>query len=194
MSKRKAASFTNVELSSAHAVKVLLCYLLDRLNRAVTEKQLLEIALDSEVVNYFFYAEALDDLLKTGAVSRKNVDGEDVLILEEKGKMGSDYFNLYIPHYFRKRLLTAALEYFAKLKRESEVKCDITETDNGYEISCVIKDASYDLLRISLYAPDIDQAEIIKNKIMLNPARLYEKIVGYTLANEEEAIDADSKM
>lgn len=194
MSKRNIINLTDVELSSAHSVKVLLCFILDRLNREITEAQLLEIALDSEVVNYFFYAEALSDLLKTGAVSRKNVNGEDVLVLEEKGRMGSDYFKQYIPHYFRKRLLTAALSYFAKIKRESEVESEIKETENGFEVTCAIRDASYDLMRITLYAPDRDQAELIKNKIVLNPAEFYKNVVGFTINNEEETIDAESKM
>ena len=44
---------TAPEFNSVHGVKVLLCFLLNRLNRDITEEQLYEIVLDSEVINYF---------------------------------------------------------------------------------------------------------------------------------------------
>jgi hypothetical protein len=194
MPKRNPTNIPDVELNSVHYVKILLCYLLDRLNRPVTENQLCEIAIESETINYFYYAEALSELISTGAVSKKYIDDKEQLVLEPKGRMSSDYFNQYIPIYFRKRLLTSALWYFAELRRESEAVSEISETKNGYEVSCTIKDASYDLMRITLYAPDIDQAKIIKDKIMLNPAEFYKNVIEYAVSNQEEAIDADGKL
>ncbi|MBQ7783705.1 MAG: DUF4364 family protein, partial [Oscillospiraceae bacterium] len=49
---------TNPELNSVHSVKILLCYILDKLNRPVTENQLRMIAEDSGIINYFFLADA----------------------------------------------------------------------------------------------------------------------------------------
>lgn len=193
MSKRTPTNISDIELDSVHYIKILLCFLLDRLNRPVTENQLCEIAIESEIVNYFYYSEALAELINTGAVSRKTIDGEEQLILEPNGRMSSEQFNQYIPVYFRKRLLTSALWYFAELRRESNFSSKIYETENGYEVSCTIKDTSYDLMRITFYAPDADQADIIKNKIMNNPAEFYKNVLEYAISNEEEKINADSK-
>ncbi|MGN0674472.1 MAG: DUF4364 family protein [Oscillospiraceae bacterium] len=180
--------FNNVELNSVHDVKVLICYLLDKLNRPVTEEQLYEIALNSEVINYFYYTEAMGDLLKNQSVIKVQRGGETYIEPTEKGRFGADYFNESIPYYFRKQLLKAAMYYFARLKRESEADIEITETPNGCEVNCKIKDTRFDLMRISLYAPDYDQAKLIKDKILLNPADFYSKVVGFVLENEEESI------
>ena len=65
----------NFELNDLHLVKVLLCNLLSNLNKEVTPDELYEIAVGSEIVNYFYYNEAIDDLLKTGAIEKKRKNG-----------------------------------------------------------------------------------------------------------------------
>lgn len=180
-----------VELNSVHDVKVLICYLLDKLNRPVTEEQLYEIALDSEVINYFYYTEAMGELLKNKSVIRVVRGSETYIEPTEKGRFSADYFNESIPYYFRKQLLKTAMYYFSRLERESEADIEIAETPNGCEVNCKIRDTSFDLMRISLYAPDFDQAKLIKEKILLNPADFYSKVIGFALENEEEQIKID---
>ena len=53
---------TSPELNSVHSVKILLCYILEKLNRPVTEEQLRLISEDSGVINYFYYSDALTEL------------------------------------------------------------------------------------------------------------------------------------
>ena len=84
--------------------------------------------------------------------------------------------------------MTCALQFFARLKRENEVKCEIMEAKNGYYVSCRILDVSDDLLDMKLYAPDMEQAKLIRNKIMLNPSDFYGKIMSFALFNVEEEI------
>lgn len=184
--------YNSAELNSAHRVRVLICYLLGRLKQPVTEEQLYEIAEESGVINYFYYSEALEGLLKNGSLTRTERDGKVYIEPTEKGRFGADYFNDTVPLYFRKEILKAALSYFARLERESSADTDIAETDNGCEVRCRIGDTDYDLMRISLYAPDREQAELIREKIMLDPAEFYRRVLGYALENKEERIEVDT--
>ncbi len=181
------------ELNSVHDAKVLLCWLLDRLGKPVTEKQLYEIVLDSGVVNYFYYTEAAAELVKSGSAERFEENGESFIRVTDKGRGGAAYFNEHIPLYFRKQALKAALYYFARLKRENDADIEITDTEKGCEVRCVIKDTDYDLMRMALYAPDREQAELIKEKIMLDPAEFYRAVLGFALENEEEKIDVNAE-
>ena len=178
--------FFITETDSAHAAKVLLCFLLDKLNRPIEENQLYEISMESGVVNYFYYKEAMEDLLKNGSVTRQEKDGASYIILEEKGRLGADYFNDTVPYYFRKQLLTEALRYFARLRRENEADIEVIPKDNGYEVRCMIKDGKLDLMKLDLYAPDIEQAQLLKDKIMLDPLGFYKKVIGFALGLEEQ--------
>lgn len=179
------------EINSVFHVKVMLCYILDRINKPVIEEKLYEIVVNSEVINYFYYTEAIGELINNGSVSRTEKDGKTYIILNEKGKLGSDYFNNYIPQYFHKRLLKAAYSLFSRLVRENETEITITGSSSGYDVNCSVKDVSFDLMRISLYAPDLEQAEVIKDKILLNPAKFYQNVIEYALNNNENDIKSE---
>lgn len=183
---------TAPEFNSVHGVKVLLCFLLNRLNRDITEEQLYEIVLDSGVINYFYYTEALDVLLKNQSVKRTERDGKTYIVLEEKGRLGADYFNDTIPYYFRKQLLKTAMYYFARLDRESRADMEIIPTSNGCEVNCTLKDVNFDIMRLTLYAPDEEQAKLIRDKIMLDPNEFYRKVIGFALENEEEKLEINA--
>lgn len=186
--------FVIAESNSVHAVKVLLCFLLERLKHPVNENQLYEIVMDSEVINYFYYMQALDELLKNGSVTKTENGGSTYIKLEEKGRLGADYFNDTVPYYFRKKLLKAALSYFSRLRRESETDIEIAPTKGGCEVRCTIRDDCSDLMKIALYAPDEEQARLIKEKILLAPEEFYRRVIGFVLDNEEKLPDIDSQL
>lgn len=185
--------FTAPEFNSVHGVKLLLCYLLNRLDRDVPREQLYEIALDSGVINYFYYTDALKGLLNNNSIKETERDGIVYISLEEKGRLGADYFNDSIPYVFRKQLLKTAMYYFARIKRESFAETDIVPVKNGFEVSIVIRDAEFDVMRLSLYAPDEEQALLIREKIMLDPSGFYRKLIGFALENKEKKLEIDVK-
>lgn len=185
------SNFADPEMTSVHSVKVLLCYLLSKLDRPVSEEQLLEIAEDSGVINYFYLSEAVEELLKTGAVSAEASENGRIFRIEEKGRLGSEYFNRYIPMTFRRSILSSAYSFFAKIRRENECRCEIVPADNGYSVSFSIGDGSPELMRLSLYAPDEEQAEHIAEKIKRNPTQFYQNVIRLVLENPEEETEID---
>lgn len=170
-------------MTSVHSVKILLCYLLEKLNRPVTYDQLLEITRNSEVIDYFCYSEALSDLESVGAIKK---DENGLITLGEKGRLSSEIFKRDIPITFRRSILTAAYSYFSGLRRESECSSETVETKNGYMVNFSIKDVDYTLMNISFYAPDMEQAENITEKIKKNPVDFYKNIVNFMLTNPDE--------
>ncbi len=187
MKKLPDRKFAAPELSDVHSVKILLCYLLDKLDRPVEEDCLDEIVRDSEVINYFCFSEAMADLLKTGAVSRK--DG--LIALEEKGRLGSEYFNRYIPITFRRSILSAAYSRFAKMRRDNEFTCFTEPCENGCTVNFTIKDNELRLMSVSLYAPDEEQAENLTEKISRSPSGFYMNVIKLLLENPEEKQEID---
>ncbi len=187
---------TNPELNSVHSVKILLCYILDRLNRHVTEEQLRAVSEDSGVINYFYFSDALEELIENGSVTAESVtdSGGGItrsIAVTEKGRLGSEYFNRYIPLVFRRKLLHAAFAFFAEAERESICSCDITENADGYSVDFSLMDGSCRLMSMSFYAPDREQAEFISDRIKSNPMGAYRNILGYLLNNQEESIDIE---
>ena len=112
-------------------------------------------------------------------------------MLTEKGRLGSEYFNRYIPLVFRKKLLKAAFGFFIREQNEDMCSCTVSETDNGCRVSFVLSDGGRELINMSFFAPDMSQGELIAERIRSNPAGAYKKILGFLLDNSEEEIDVE---
>lgn len=172
-------------ITDIYAVKILLCYFLNKIDRAVTPNQLLEIATSSNIVNYFSYNHAVDSMLENGLICEKTVDYELFYELTEKGKTGAEEFKTMAPKTAREKILAEGLRFFAKLKNENTVSFELFENEKGCEVKCLCVDNGMKLMELSLFAPDLEQAELIKKKIRMNPQAFYGKIMDFVLDNEE---------
>ena len=137
------------EMNSVHSVKILLCYILDKLNRTVTEEQLRLISEDSGVISYFFFSDALEELIANGSVEVTEEDGRRIISITEKGRLGSEYFNRYIPLVFRKKLLHSAFSFFVREENEGMCSCDISDNEDGSTVSFRLRDGNTELISMS---------------------------------------------
>ena len=172
-------------ITDIYAVKILLCYFLNKIDRPVTPNQLLEIATSSNIVNYFSYNHAVDSMVENGLIREITVEDELFYELTEKGKIGAEEFKTMAPKSAREKILAEGLRFFAKLKNENTVSFEIVETEKGCEVKCLCVDNGTKLMELSLFAPDMEQAELIKKRIRMNPQAFYGKIMDFVLDNEE---------
>ena len=182
---------TEPEMNSVHSVKILLCYILDKLDRPVTEEQLRLIAEDSGIISYFFLSDALEELISNGSVETEENGASRLLKITEKGRLGSEYFNRYIPLVFRKTLLHSAFSFFISEQNKGICGCEISDESDGSRVKFTLTDGNTELINMSFYAPDRSQAELIAENIKANPAGAYKNILGYLLNNTKENINID---
>ncbi len=174
-----------LSLTDSYAVKILICYFLKEIDRPVTPEQLTEIATAEGILNYFYYTEAINSMLEAKTIIIQNIDGIDYYVLTEMGRNGADSFKSIVPKSFRDRILATGLRLFSKLKIEHDVKCEISELEKGYCVECTCYDSDIVLMDLKLFAPDEQQAALIKEKIMLNPTEFYGKVLNYVIDNEQ---------
>lgn len=172
-------------ITDIYAVKILLCYFLNKVDRPVAPNQLLEICTSSNIVNYFSYNHAVESMLENGLIEQVELDGEEVYKLTEKGKVGAEEFKTMAPKSAREKILAEGLRLFTRVKNENTVSFEITETEKGCEVKCVCVDNDLKLMELTLFAPDMEQAELVRKKIRMNPQAFYAKVMDYVLDNEE---------
>ena len=63
-----------MSLQDKYAIKILLCYFLRQINRPITPNQLAEIATADGIVNYFTYAETVEEMLRDEMMKLETVD------------------------------------------------------------------------------------------------------------------------
>ena len=168
----KMAKMATPPIMDSHMANILLCYLLYRIDRPVQVSQLYDIAVGSNIINYFAYQESISYLTEHGSVQlRRMPEGVEEYVLMEPGVQTARELRNYVGKAYRDKLVSAALQYFARLKRESEVKLEYIPLD------------------LKLYAPDYTQAKYLGEQIMRNPAGFYGKILEAAFSNQEERID-----
>lgn len=174
-----------MNLTDTYAVKILICYFLRQINRPITPMQLTEIATDDGIVNYFVFTEAINQLLDAKTITIDEQDGEEYYVLSDLAKLGADDFKRIVPKSFRDKILGSGLRFFAKLKNEKDVKVSISEQERGYTVGIHCTDGPLMLMDLRLYAPDREQAELLADQIIKNPADFYGRVLDFALNNED---------
>lgn len=187
----KMSEAASPELKDIQTVKILLCYLLYRINKPIDSEQLYDIAVGTEIINYFFYQDAIDYLIKNKSISVNNGNNVKIYELTAKGKDCAKTLRGYVPKSYRDKIVQAALKYFAQIKYQNEVKIDYIKLDKGYYVHCRCLDIGDDLMDLKLFAPDLSQAELLGKNIMINPTGFYSKILNFALNNEEETFNPE---
>lgn len=172
-------------LNDVYEAKILLSYFLYQIDRPCTPMQLVEICEASGVMDYFLYTEAITRMEESGIVERVDIDGTESLVLSDRGRDGAEDFKTMVPKSLREKILATGLMFFARLKNERDVTFETKEHGNGYLVRCCCKEGDTILMDISLYAPDQEQAELIKAKINANPSALYSQVMDYIIDNQE---------
>ena len=186
----KMVERADTDINDVPTLNILLCYLLYKIDRPISPDQLYDIAIGTGIINYFYYQDSIGYLLKNGLVSsEKDEKGFETYILEPKGRECAKQLKKYAPKSYRDKLVLAALRYFTRLKYEKELKIEYEPVGNGYYLHVRCVDTGFDLMDLRLYAPDLTQAKLIGEKIRLNPAGFYGKVIEVALSTEELSYD-----
>ena len=170
-------------LRSRNEIKILICYIICKIDSGITKEQLNEILSSEGLANYFEVNQALSEVIKNGNVRVELSDkGEEILYPSDLGKSNTYELEDELPYTVKKSALNAAVALMTKLKRERENKIDITPHGNGYDVSISIMDNDDKLLSVTMFAADSAQADHIKNKFLNDPVKMYSTIVALLMA------------
>lgn len=187
----KMSKIADTEIKDTGMANILICYLLYKINKPIEIEHLYEITVGNEIISYFFYQESIDYMLQNNMIKIvKNDNLKDCYINDEKGNLCATELKRYVPKSYREKIILSALKYFARLKKEQEIVIEyIKIKTGGYYTHIRCLDILNDLMDIKLYAPDYSQAKLLGEKIMLNPAGFYGKVIALALSNTEEEYD-----
>ena len=161
-------------LWSQNDIRILICYLLCKVNGSLSEKDITDIIQETAIANYFETQEAISALLQLGNLLR---DSEGRLSLTPEGETIAGQLETILPLSVRDRARTAALRLMARAKNQRENRVEIEALENGYCVRCHISGGALDLMSISLYVPDKGQAKLVREKFYQNPAAVYEQLL-----------------
>ncbi|MBQ4243855.1 MAG: DUF4364 family protein [Clostridia bacterium] len=161
-------------LRSTAQIRVLIAYLVNNLAHPLPKDSVCGILQIHGLANYFEINEALDDLIKTGNIE---TDSDNCLRITELGKAAVNELQRTIPKSVREKALNDALTVQTLERRKNENGCIVEKSGNGYNVTFSITDGDDTLMKLTVYAADGKQVEIIKDNFFNDPVGLYAGIV-----------------
>ncbi len=158
-------------------IKLLVCYIINNVDRPITKTQINEVMLQQSLANYFEVNQAITELLEDGNIVAE-LDGEDeILTTTEKGRAASEVLQKDIPLTVREKAISAATRILLRARRESENKIEIQKLEVGYNVTFTILEKEDELMKLTLYVADSEQAQQIKERFLEDPTALYSVII-----------------
>lgn len=158
--------------------KLIVLFILKETKNTLTIDQIAKMCSEFEDITYFDICMYIEELKKNGYVAETYQDNKSYYSLTNTGlDILSELLELVpgINLLNMKNLLKLQIEDY---KVEYEVDTTILPIKiDEYKVGCYIKDGSDELINITLYAGDIDQAKKISDHWKENANEVYSKII-----------------
>lgn len=164
-------------LNSVGDVKVLVLYILNYAGMPLSKDNIIKIAMQDGLVQYFDLMQAIDEGLLTGLIDIIGQDNPDILRITEIGRQTLSMFEKSLPHNVVRKNQSALLKMLADIERERNIKADIQKKKGGFEVTCTLLDGEDTLLEYKLFVPTQIQAQMIVDQFKSNPTQKYKSIL-----------------
>ncbi|MCI8502090.1 MAG: DUF4364 family protein [Oscillospiraceae bacterium] len=172
-------------LVDPYEIKLLVCYLLSSISEPLTPDQLNFVFQSEGLVNYFSYTSALKGLLETGHIEEVEQGSEKKYKITPLGLDSSHKLQSSLPRSLKDKVVAVALQLLTRLERKKNVDISLKHVEDGYLVECRILDVGSDLMKLTMYANNETQAEIIKRNFEKRVDLLYRTILAVGIGNKD---------
>lgn len=178
-------------LRSKNEIKILICYLYNSVNDKMSQNLVVEAIRADELANFFEIVVAFDELVSSGNLMKSDmVDNEQTYIISDNGRIIANQLETTLAHTVKQKSYDCALRLLSERKTARENFVDIVKTENGFDVVCKISGGDIHLLTYTLYAPNYEQAEIIKKNFLSYPQTVYKTMLGLMTKDTENVGEA----
>ena len=175
------ANVKNGGLRSISSITMLVCYIVANLNNKVKADTITLALSESMLANHFEVSDSISKLLKAGTIKQN----EDMTLYMDDTEIDEiDLIEKDLPFTVRQNSIKACQKIIAKETFKRENTAEIIKTENGYKVILSVSDNEIDFLRLELFAVSITQAEIIREKFISNPVKVYDTLIESIFNNE----------
>lgn len=162
--------------------KLIVLYMLEKLDFPLTNGQISEFILDKGYTNYFTLQQALSEMVEAGFVREETTHNRTLYHLTEEGLETIHFFKDNISPAIQKDVDQFLAEKQYDLKNEVSVKADYYQTsDLEYCVRCQIFENNTPLIDLTLSAPSKEAATTIANNWTRKNQEVYAQIMASLL-------------
>ena len=171
-------------------IGILICVMLDSIKKPFLKDDLVEIIQENALANYFETIAAISDLIEAGNIEYTG-EKNDHLKITKNGKLVSHQLNTSLSLSVRQKAVRSILSLMERRKVEQENPVTIQKAEGGgYNVTFRITDGMRDLMSLTLFVPDIAEANAVKNTFHKNPQRLYSIVLAGVIGEPDMIAEA----
>ena len=165
-------------------IKFLILYIAARVTEPLTPEDMQDLTMCDDGIDYFDYAECLNDLVKT---EHLHLTEEGRYAITDKGLRNSRICESSLPYSVRLRCDKNLAACNRHLRRKSQVKASTEKRPNGtYTVRLELSDDMGSVMDLRLAIPREDMAAMLTERFQKSPERLYGEIMRALMSSEPE--------
>ena len=173
-------------MRSKNEIKTLICYLYNSVKENMDKGIVIQAILKQGLANYFETSSAFDDLVMNGNLIPAD-DEHKTYSLTKNGAEIAKQLDSTVAYTIKEKAYACAVKLLAEKKKEIENEVNIMKNDNGFTVECSVSGGDMELMKLDIYAPEMEQALILKKNFLDNPKKAY-KIMLALLTKDKETV------
>ena len=167
-------------------VKVLILFVMARVNYPVTSNEVYELCYQDDCLSYFDVCTAIPEMVKSGHL--KELEDQKYEITE-KGRADGSLTEDSSAFTVKQRAENAVAKYNRQIRRSSFVKTQVIPREGGdYSVIMALDDEMGNLMTLELVAPDQRQA-VRLGKLFEKKAEMVYNLTMAELLDDEEDLE-----
>ena len=160
--------------------KVLILYILNKIDKPVSNDELLQLVLSIEDMNYFYFQQFLLDLLENKYIEtyKENDFSEQIYRLTNAGREALELTKDLIPGIVKLKIDNTIKGEFQDIEEEISIVSEFTsEDDGGFIVTCKIIEYNKSIFEVSTFAGSREQAKLISDNWKENAVDIYPNMI-----------------
>lgn len=162
-------------------VKALILYLLKEADCVLKEGQLTDVMMADGLVEYFDYAQAVEQLLMKGMIDIASLEETGSYRITKQGLAVVAEYEQRLPHNVKSKTLAALQATLRKKQEDDQIYAEIEPSDSGFSVTCTIREGGEVMLSYQVLVPDRKDAYYVAERFRENPSGYYQKIMELVL-------------
>ena len=167
------------QIHEESTVRVIILYLLEELKRSLDFHTLTEIILWDGQVNYFTFADCLEDLARKGAVSKTGEKGKELYAITPFGRGILENVSGMLLASMKSQLMRSATRLLAFNSTGKAVKARVEPLpeEGGCHLICAVEDHQHRLLEVKLFLDNEDEAALYAKRFDQQAEHIYRGVL-----------------
>ena len=166
--------------------KVLILYLLNKLQDGIKNDNLYKIISSANNMNYFYFQELLTDLIESNFVGSFTKDEDTFVKITSDGQNALSLTKSLLPGILKLKADTVFKEELSSIAEQSSIITEyIPKDENNYTVKCKIVEKNETIFEVSTFAGSRDRAKQISDNWKNNANNLYPKIIDILLNGDK---------